>query len=241
MKKSKSKILFAAILAVLVLLLTACQVNFKTDLKGDGSGVYTQEIGFQGDEASMSGLSDGSEDFCASQNEGLPPGTTIRQETRNEDETWCIYETAFELLDDLKAIYGTTDTLVNDISSSDGFMTYDITLDLGSDSSSAPMGADIYWFVSMPGTVTDHNADEVDGTTLKWTLKAGETNDIWAVSEISQPGISVGNVNWYVIGGAAVCLCLIVVVIIAGVVIFLLVRRKKNADKAGTPTDTPTA
>jgi hypothetical protein len=84
---------------------------------------------------------------------------------RNGDETWCIYETQFESLEALRAIYGMTDTQINALEMIDGSLTYDITLDLQS-SENAPLGADLFWQVTLPGEITSHNADEVDGNTL---------------------------------------------------------------------------
>jgi hypothetical protein len=185
----------------------------------------------------MAGLSAGDENFCASQNNELPPGTSIRQETRNENETWCIYETPFDSLDDLKAIYGLTDTRVNDISTVDGNFTYDIDLDLSGDSSNMPTGADIYWIVTLPGKVIENNAIEQDGNTLKWKLQIGQVNNIRATSKTG--GVNFGdNVPWYIFGGACLCLCGVVLVIIGGVV-FLLLRRKKKASEVETPVETP--
>jgi hypothetical protein len=226
----KTKKPLFALFILTALLLSACQVNFITDIESNGSGTYTQEIGFQGDEASMAGLSDGGDDFCANQNEELPPGTSIRQETRNEDETWCIYETPFNSIEDLKAIYGATDTRINDISLVDGKLTYDISLDLSSDSSDVPM-ADIFWTVSMPGKIVENNASEQIDNTLKWTILAGQVNEIRAVSEVGGLSLDLGkSVIWYILGGGVfLCLCCFVPLLIGGVA-FFLIRRKKTSE-----------
>ncbi len=238
MKTRKSKLIFIAIFAVIALLLSACQINFITDIKSDGSGAYIQEIGFQGDEASMAGLSSAGDDFCTSQNEDTPPGTTVRQETRNEDETWCIYETPFESLEGLKTIYGTTDTGINNISLADGKMTYDITLDFSGESSDMPSGAAMYWIVKMPGSLVETNATQQDGNTLTWNLQVGQVNNIRAVSNVG--GLNLGgNTLWYVLGGVAfLCLCCVVPLAVAGG-IFFYTRRKKNAAAPETPAEIP--
>jgi hypothetical protein len=235
MKTRTANFFLIALLVALAVLLSACQVNIITEIDKDGSGTYIQEIGFQGDEASMAGLGDSGDDFCAQQNTDLLPGTTIRQETRNEDETWCIYETPFASLDELRTYYSATDTWINDLSIQDGVLTYDIALDMSGDSG-APMGADMYWIVEMPGNVTNHNADEQDGNTLKWNLLLGAENNIYAVSEVG--GLSLGgNTVWYILGGGAVlCLCCILPITIA-VVVFVLVRRKKGQDGVEKPAE----
>ncbi len=216
------------LLVLLALLLSACQVNFITDIKSNGSGAYIQEIGFQGDEASMAGLSDGGEDFCAKQNEELPPGTSIRQETRNEGETWCIYETPFNSIEDLKTIYGATDTRINEISIADGKLTYDISLDLSGDSG-APMGADIFWIVNMPGKLIENNASEQIDNTLKWKLLGGQVNNIRAVSEVGGFSLDLGgDALWCIFGGGAfLCMCCFVPLVIGGGLGFYFWRKKK--------------
>ena len=230
MKKGRSVFITLFFIISAALLLSACQVNFITDISKNGSGTYIQEIGFQGDEASMGGLSSAGEDFCANQNDTLPPGTITSQETRNEDETWCVYETPFDSLEDLGSIYSLTDTKINALSLEEGTLTYDISLDLTSDGD-APMGADIYWKVTLPGSITDHNANEVDGNTLTWKLRGGELNNIQASSE-------VGGINFdfdgdetllYVVGSLiGVVFCCAVPLVIGGIVFFIL-RRRKNA------------
>lgn len=225
------KLFFLVLIAALALLLSACKVNFITEIGSNGSGKYVQEIGFQGDEASMAGLSSAGENFCADQNQEIPPGTNIRQETRNETETWCIYETQFASLDELKAIYGTTDTIVNDISLTNGKLTYDITLDLAGDSN-APMGAELTWSVVMPGSVVESNATLQDGNNLSWTLLGGTSNSIRAVSEV---GWFSGNMLWYVLGGGAFLGFCCVGLLVVGGGVFFLVRRNKKATPAETP------
>lgn len=213
---------------LLALLLSACQVNIKTKIDKNGAGSYIQEIGFQGDEASFSGLNVDDENFCAAQMDSLPPNTETRQETRNGDETWCIYETQFESLEALRAIYGMTDTQINALEMIDGSLTYDITLDLQS-SENAPLGADLFWQVTLPGEITSHNADEVDGNTLIWKLRGGETNSIQASSQVHGLTFNFADNNdlTYILGGLMVMACCFLVLIVIGVVVFLLLRRRK--------------
>ncbi len=234
MKNHKSRFLLIALFIAATLLLSACKVNFITDIKSDGSGSYTQEIGFQGDETTAGGLSAGDADFCAKEAKDLPPNSTTRKETRNETETWCIYETPFKSLEDLKTIYGMTDTVINEISLVDGKLTYDISLDLSGDtgSSEAPLTADIYWNLTLPGRVTENNATEQNNNSLKWRLVPGTVNSIRAVSEPG--GLNLGgDVLWYVLGGGAfLCLCCILPLLIAGLA-FFFIRRKKSAPAVG--------
>jgi hypothetical protein len=228
----QTKITFWRILgfsALIALLLSACQVNIKTNIDQNGAGSYIQEIGFQGDEASLSGLNVDDEDFCTAQMDSLPPNTQTRQETRNGDETWCVYETQFESLEALRAIYGMTDTQINTLEMIDGSLNYDITLDLQS-SENAPMGADLFWEVTLPGEITSHNADEVDGNTLTWKLRAGETNSIQASSQVRSFTFNFADDYdlTYILGGLMVMACCFLVLIVIGVVVFLVLRRRKT-------------
>ena len=153
---------------------------------------------------------------------------SVQKETRNEDETWCIYETSFDSLDALKTIYSMTDTQINDISLANGMLTYDISLDLGGDSS-VPMGAEIAWIVKMPGTITETNATQQDGNILTWTLAGGQTNNIRAVSEIGGFNFESGNLMYILGGMVLLCLCCFVPIAI-GAAAFFLLRKKKNAE-----------
>ncbi|MFZ5879131.1 MAG: LppM family (lipo)protein [Chloroflexota bacterium] len=229
------KLLLIVLVAALALLLSACQINFITEINDNGSGKYIQEIGFQGDEASMAGLETAGENFCADQNQETPPGTSIRQETRNETETWCIYETPFGSLDELKTLYGGgADTVVNDISMVNGKLTYDITLNLAGDSN-APAGAEMLWIVTLPGRVVEHNSTSQEGNTLTWQLMTGQPNNIRAVSENGQ---SSDDMLLYVLGGGAFLgFCCVGLLVVGGGIFFLARRNKKAAPSAASMGD----
>jgi len=242
MTNRNSRFLIVAFFIATALLLTACNVNFITEIKSDGSGTYTQELGFTKSEASMAGLSsEGSgEQFCTDANaqsggSELPPGTKVRQEERGEGETWCIFETAFKSLDDLRAVYATTDLQINSLELKDGKLVYDVSLDMSGAGASAniPMG-DLSWIVIMPGSVSDHNATEAKGNTLKWKLTMGQKNNIRADSNTRGFNLG-GDTLWYLLGGVVfIGLCCILPLIIAGVV-FFLIRRKKNVNTVDVP------
>jgi hypothetical protein len=233
MKTRKSQFLIVALFIATALLLSACKVNLITDIKSDGSGAYTQELGFTKDEASMAGLSSESsgKEFCTSANSQsggseLPPGTVVSQEERGDGEIWCIFKTPFTSLDDLRKVYATSDLQINQLSLVDGKVVYDVSIDMSGEGANAniPMG-NLYWIVNMPGSITDHNATEVKGNTLKWKLTMGQKNNMRAESNASGFNLG-GDTLWYVFGGVAfLCLCCFVPLVIAGVVFFLM-RRK---------------
>jgi predicted small secreted protein len=234
----KSKTLLFALFILAALLLSACNVNFITDIKSDGSGTYIQEIGLPTEELESFGMN--ADEFCEEMEEDAPPGTTARKETRNEKETWCIFESNFASLDELKTIYATTDTRVNDISLSDGKLTYDITLDFSSDESIP--GISVNWTVKMPGKVIESNATEQSGNTLTWKAAMGRENNIRAVSEVGGTGSGLSfdfdfDGNPLGVGIAAVlflCLCCFVPLVIGGVA-FFLIRKKKAGDSTEPP------
>lgn len=227
MKTRTSRFWLILGLAVAALVLSACKAHFITDLKADGSGTFSQEMGFTSDEASTMGLSS-SEDFCSgvdTQTSELPPNTRVYKETRGE-ETWCIFESSFNSLAELQTIYDSMDVTTNQLSITNGTVTYDVNLDL-TDSSNTTGAVEMKWIVTMPGSIRSNNADEVNGRTLTWNLMAGAGNHIQASSASTDYTI------WIIVAVGLACLCGVAVVVIA-VVVFFVLRKKKAA--AGAPT-----
>jgi len=231
----KPKTLLFALFILSALLLSACNINFITEFNNDGSGSYTQEIGLPSEELASFGMS--ADEFCDEMAEDMPDGMSIRKETRNEKETWCIFESQFVSIDELKKLYSETDTRINQIAIEDNKLIYDVVLDMSGDDAGA-MGITINanWTVKMPGKVIEHNATEQNGNTLVWKLAVGRENNIRAVSEIgSGVSIDLGD-NWIINivgGGLFLCLCCFVPLVIAGVAIFLI--RKKKAAPSSEP------
>ena len=227
MKTPKALLFILFILAAL--LLSACDINVITDIKSDGSGAYIQEIGLPTDE--LSGLGMDAEAFCAEMGKELPPNLSARQETRNEDEIWCIFESKFASIDELIALYSETDTRINQIAIADGELIYDISLDMSGESSMPGMGLNANWIVKMPGKIIESNATEQDGSTLTWKLEIGKENNLHAVSKTGGAGLDLGgDWIWYLLGGGAfLCLCCFVPLVIGGVA-FILIRRKKISE-----------
>jgi len=107
------KLAFVFLLGLSMFLLSACSINVITEIKSDGAGIYIQEIGLPTEE--LSGMGMDAAAFCDQVGQDLPAGMSSRQETRNGDETWCIFETEFASLDELIALYSQTDTRINQI------------------------------------------------------------------------------------------------------------------------------
>lgn len=212
------------------LLLSACNINIITDIQSDGSGSYTQEIGMPTED--LSGLGMDAESFCAEMGKELPPGMSARQETRNQDEIWCIFETQFASLDELIALYSETDTRINQIALAGDELIYDITLDMSGESGSLPgLGLNANWIVKMPGKVIESNATEQNDRTLTWKLQIGKENNLRAVSKVGGTGLDLGG-GWiaYVLGGGVfLCLCCFIPLVLGGGAGFYFWRKKQAA------------
>lgn len=239
------RILWFAPLA-LVVLLSACTTTVDTNVGKDGSGSVATSIGMTPAELqSLSSLSASGENFCDSiqASNGLPPQVTIHQEQRG-DETWCVATQPFKDLDGLRSVYGELGNVqINELTLNDGRLVYDVVVDMtdmtteGIDPSLLnTVQLDFEWSLTVPGSVGQNNADQVNGQTLTWKLTPGKTAQLHAESNYSTlpsvvPQIAGGSVhlpNWLVpvvIG----LLCLdVIIVIVAAVVIFDIVRRRRK-------------
>jgi hypothetical protein len=236
MQKNLSRILFFLIAISSILFLSGCKANIITRINPDGSGTFVEEIGFTAEEvSSLNSMGTSGTSFCSStesEMSSMPANTVMSEETRG-DETWCIFEAPFATLEELKSAYGSTDIVINDISLANGKIRYDIGLDMSTgDFGSTTYGLlDMKWIVEMPGKVSNHNADEINGSTLTWTLTPGENLNMVAESSTSSATI------WWIIGGMAVlCLCLLVILAV-GLVIFFVVRKNKKAQVPQVPLE----
>jgi sensor c-di-GMP phosphodiesterase-like protein len=224
MKKNFSRTLFFLAATSLIFLLSGCKANMITKLNADGSGTFAQEIGFTAEEISSLSSMGTEGSICTSTESEMTnmPANAVRREEKRGEETWCIYESPFGSLEELKSIYGSTDVLVNDISLVNGKIHYDITLDMSGDSGTSLSVIQMKWIVEMPGTVSNHNADEVSGSTLTWNLVAGPNLNMYADSSTG------GNMTWWIIAGiGALCLCLVVIILVVAVVFFVSRNKKK--------------
>ena len=224
-----SRITFYLVAVFTLFLLSSCKANMITSIDPDGSGLYAQEIGFTVEE--MNSLNSmGSEtgicDSTQSDMSDMPSNTVMHEEKRGE-ETWCIFESPFVSLNELKSIYGNTDIVINDISLVDDNFNYDISLDLtGGDFGSALGMINMKWIVEMPGRVSSHNADEADGSTLTWNLTPGNMINIQA--ESTNGGLPSFSTKYLLIGIVLLCLCILMLLFIALLVFFVVRRNKKD-------------
>jgi len=83
--------------------------------------------------------------------------------------------------------------------------------------------------VTLPGTVRDNNADEIDGNTLIWEVVASSTREMYAGSVVYRWGRIIG-----IAVAASVALALLITLLT-----LVLLRRRRRTDEAWAPSDTP--
>ncbi len=213
---------------LLALALSACNLNFNTNVQANGSGNLRVEIGYTAEELEdwwdepVSAMAF-CEDIWYEERiaEDLPPGATLRVERRGA-QIWCLVDVPFSNLRQLKDVY--EDVLSMDVDRleivNETFYC-DLTWDLEGlqDQSSYPIEA--VFRLTTPGAVSVTNADARAGRTLTWRLDENGRNIILATSS-TQPSEWV----WWLVG-ALCCLCL-GVLLTAGVVGLVIYLRKKT-------------
>jgi hypothetical protein len=114
---------------------------------------------------------------------------TVVEEQRG-DETWCITTTQFKDLEELRTLYEQRQGIkINRLEIKDSRFYYDIEVDALSKDSAFSALTEITWSISLPGTPVEHNADQVDGNTLTWTVTPHTENiHLHAESEVPKTG-----------------------------------------------------
>ncbi len=228
MKRTFSRISLFIISVCTLFLLSSCKANMITSIQSDGSGLYSQEIGFTAEEVSSLSSIGGETSICDSTKSDISamPSNTVMREEKRGDETWCVFEAPFSSLDELRSIYASSDIVINDISLVDKVLTYDVTLDMsGGDFGSVLGMLNMKWIVELPGKISNHNADAVNGSTLTWELISGNEINIYAESKSG--GLSSFSTEYVIIGIGLLCLCILILLIIAFVV-FLVIRKNQG-------------
>ncbi|MBN2147578.1 MAG: hypothetical protein JW726_09320 [Anaerolineales bacterium] len=229
-----NKFVLLALLAVGMLLLSACTINVHTEINKDGSGTWSTEIGMTAeDQQSLTDYGYASvEAYCQEAQADMPANTTMTIEQRGE-ETFCVYSVPFANLEELKTVYGDSEDLaINRLEIVDGILYYDLTMTGGSDDMGMGGVLSSNWIVTMPGTIQSHNATNQEGNTLTWNLVTTQTINIQAQSKVSGFAFpNLGTTELIVI--ALSCLCCVVLIIVIAVVVFLVMRKRKQA--AGQP------
>lgn len=218
---------FTALLAM-ALLLAGCSVSIVTRVDPDGSGVLGTiyifpEGTFTCQEAKENGL--------------IPRNLTVTQDRASDGDVTCTTTTPFNNLRELAQLMDQTD-----IVSIQALAIQDYTFSYSIDVFPREQDAGIYsmyWSLVVPGRITDHNADSVDGNMLFWELQIGERNRIYAQSALPvpptpttpTPTLQADSSMWPLVLGA----------LAVGGIGFYLFRRQRGAPGASAPIRQPGA
>jgi hypothetical protein len=226
---------------VLALLLAACTFQFNTRVEEDGAGALRTEIGFDFlDQQGLSGLGLSPEEFCRDlqTGEGLPVDAPVTVEERGS-EVWCIVTFPFQDLAELQEIYANMGgVVVNELSLTDSEFVYDVDLEFtgteAGDLELPEVPITFRWQVTLPGAITDHNADEADGNTLSWEMSLGQAVNARARSDLTREPVTpllpgqprLGRTELILLGLLSLCCCTALVGALGAGAFFVLRRRK---------------
>lgn len=221
----------------LALLLSACRIesNIILDINEDGSATVGAEVGFDEDMLDLVSQSGDDPQELLSDLPSLD-GEDVEPISRVEgDMTFFGFTTSVEDLStyDFAGLQGETFSefiYESDDSSATLTATVDATGigDLGGGDipiDPADITADLFSarvLVTMPGSVTEHNADEVTGDgTLVWNLPLSGSVDVFATSTF---GNTAPTWFWFVVGG--------ILIIGTGATVAAVMMSRKNSEKA---------
>jgi len=238
------------LVALLALLTAACRIetNIGADIKADGSGVITAEIGYDEEAAGfIEQFGEGEDLFAENPLADLPDA-----QMSEEDRDGMHYRVYTAEVDDVETFM--TEQMVGE---SDGLIEqFSLTIEpdrvevTGRGSAGAAMeGAgdlegmmnpamlaeslSINLRLTLPGKILEHNADSQDGNTLTWSIPfTGEALEIRAVSDPTQSE-GGGFPLWAIIVIAAV--------VVAGIGAIALVGRRRSRAAAAAPPAPPPA
>ena len=231
------------LLLLVGLALAACTFQVNTTITPTGAGELRSEIGFTAEDKDMlKTIATSPDKFCADAQSGgdLPEDAPVTIEERG-DETWCVATVAFASLDELSTTYtGMQGVKINTLTLTPTGLTYDVDISFTGEQTEQ-VGADqvlFKWQVTAPGTITEHNADEVDGNTLTWNVGIGETVNARVVTTISPVqalgGAGGGLPSWLIPTVVGLCCCLLLLVAVV-VVVVVVMRRRQSAAAGSAP------
>jgi hypothetical protein len=188
-KRLRSRI--GLVLALSVALLASCTIQVNTVIQPDGSGTYRTEIGFSEQERKSLVATSGSIDqLCEESRKSSETNLShpvIGEVVDRDGLRWCLLTTEFATLDELRAIYTASGSgvRVNRLEVTDDQAFYDVILASNANSpSDSPLGQlggliaqalEATWRVTLPGSLGNHNGDQVDGNTIIWKMEGGVT------------------------------------------------------------------
>ena len=242
MKRNHLNLLF---LSITILLISACSFQFSTVIESDGSGEFSIEMEFTEDDFALMGAVSGeelldqaggdSDALCGEMGSDLgdfPSGARVEYQEKDGGFV-CKFFMPFSDLDELNQIYEDMDIDVNRLEIVDGNLEYDVAMDMAGSESDFDIGfglIEIGWSLTVPGTVGDNNATNVDGRTLTWEMDGGGVQRFEA--ESSKAGslsfLTDSSSLVWLLGFGLLCLCGLVLVG-GGVGFYFYNKKKKEA------------
>lgn len=188
----KTKFSLLITFLMVVFLLTACSISITTKINADGSG----ELGFtykftQDDLTQLGGMGLNADTICTdlqSQGGTMPEDQTFKQE-KHGDETWCVASQKFDNLETSKAGLSAAGLTINTLEINADQLTFDAVVDLsGQDTTGMEnMPVTINYELTVPGKITNHNANKLNGNTAVWNLTLSAATNIHLESSLKTP------------------------------------------------------
>jgi hypothetical protein len=187
----KTKITLYLVLLIAAYLLTACLISITTNINEDGSGEFGIIYKFTQDDLSqMAGMGMNADTICAdmqSQEGSMPENYAFKQE-KHGDETWCVASESFDDLATVKAGFSAAGLIVNTLEIDSGKLTFDANFDLSGQNTSGmesmPISFSIYYELTVPGKITNNNADSLNGNTAVWALSLSSATSLHLESNL---------------------------------------------------------
>jgi len=228
--------------SLLALVAMACRIetNFGVVINADGSGLIVAEVGM--DETARELLGDQVGDPFEGNDLSQVPNAVQRTETRGDFMFWIIEVPVDDVTQIENEVIGAENSLLTDFEVE---VTDTLVSVRASATASEAMGEEFEGVdpatleealsfnvrITMPGRITDHNADEQEGNTLIWSIPlfGGGPLDVQAQSDPSQPAGGGG-------GGIPVWVWIaIAAVVIGGGLYWYLQQQKKGGGGAAAP------
>jgi len=208
-------------LAAFSLGLSACRIVVDTAVNRDGSGELRTAVVYSAEEKQGSAQTPGNESksICDNLKENAPPEATFTEEEQ-DGETYCVTAHPFTSLGELRTLYSRmSNVTVRTLQIELGRFVFDVDVDLTADDQGEPVANE--WRLTVPGSLGEHNADQVEGQTLIWEISPGEKANLRAESDVGLGLTTLGNIGASIVALA----CALAVAAGAGVVYLMRWRR----------------
>jgi hypothetical protein len=213
----------ALILGTAALLLTACRVLVDTTILPDGSGTLRTAIVFSTEEKQNFSQAPGNKtkNICDNLRPNVPADATFTAEEHN-GETYCVTSRPFADLQELRQLYAQMNNVtVRQLQFELGRLTVDVDVDLTQATNNEAVVQE--WRLTLPGSISQHNADQVDGETLIWTILPNERVTLQAETAVGLTFRTLGIAGLALLAGG--CGSIVGV----GVGIGYIIRRRRSS------------